>query len=86
MVPDRFTYAAHPSRHLSGRVDVMRLHILREPLLGGEVQLHHGLGERLGVPSQSGLHTEHCTSEGAVDLKIIILILIKIGNNLFNNK
>lgn len=47
--PDGLTDASHPSGHLARGVHVMGLHVLGEALLGLQVELHHRVGERVGV-------------------------------------
>lgn len=97
--PDGLDDAAHPARHLARRVDVVRLHVLRETLLrktrvpwpcvspscpksnnwsrttgtkaeylGEEVELDHGVGERVGEGAQRRHEAQHGAVEGAVDL------------------
>lgn len=67
-IPDGFTDASDPSGHLSRWVDVVRLHVLSEALLRGQVELHHGVGEGVGVASQRRDHSQHCAAESAVNL------------------
>lgn len=74
--PNGLTDAAHPARHLAGRVHVVRLHVLREALLRRQVQLDHGLRERLRVPAQRRLHAQHGARERAVDLRACVLCYI----------
>jgi len=66
--PDGFADAAHPSSHLTRRVDVVRLHVQGELLLRLQVELDHGVGQRLGVGLQVGDETQHGAAERAVDL------------------
>lgn len=66
--PDGFTDSSHPSRHLSRRVDVVRLHVQGELLLGLKVELDHCVGQRLGVGLQVGHQTQHGAAERSIDL------------------
>ena len=66
--PNGLTDAPHPTGHLTRRIDIVRLHVEGEFLLGLEVEVNHGVGERIGVGAKVGHKAEHCTTEGAVDL------------------
>ena len=46
---DSFADAANPASHLPRAVDVVGLHVLSEAFLGGEIEVHHGAGQRVGV-------------------------------------
>jgi len=63
-----FTYSANPPGHLTRRVDVVRLHVQRELLLSLEVELDHGVRQRLGVGLKVGDEPKHRAAEGSVDL------------------
>jgi len=46
----------------------MRLHVLREAFLRSEVQLHHGVGQRLREAPEGRDESQHRPAERAVDL------------------
>ena len=60
----RLANAAHPARHLTRTVDVVRLQVVREALLRHQVQLDHRRRERL----RDGLRLG--TSRGMARLKV----------------
>lgn len=66
--PNSLTDAPHPTGHFTRRVDVMRLHVQCEFLLGLKVEVYHSVGKGIGVGAKVGHESEHCTAEGAVDL------------------
>ena len=65
---DGLADTAHPACHFTRRVDVVRLHVLRESFLRHEIELDHGRCERVGEGAQRGHQTQHGAIERAVNL------------------
>ena len=66
--PDGLADTPHPPSHFSGAVNIVGLHVLSEPVLRHQVELHHGVGERFSKGAKRRNHSEHGPVEGAVDL------------------
>ena len=49
---DGLADAPHPPGHLPGGVDVVGLHVLGKPILGQQIELHHGIGQWVSVGPQ----------------------------------
>ena len=62
--------APDPPGQLSGTVDVVRLHFLRELLLRVQIKLHHRAGQRLRHGADRGEEAQHGAVEGAVNLLV----------------
>jgi len=63
-----FVNSAYPSSKFTRTVDIMGLDVCCKSALRCQVEVHHGIGERVGICTEVGDDLEHSTRVRAIDL------------------